>query len=696
MRMMLIQIRAQPLLFSIFLMVAAVLGSRASHSAEIRFALVIGNDTYKAVTLPTPANDAGLTANTLQSAGFTVSGARNLDQDTLRRSFREFLDQVAGAGPDAVALVYLSGLAVQFEGENYFIPVDADVKRDVDIPIQAIRISDFIRPLAALPGRVKIVILDAARQNPFAMSGPPLASGLALLDPDPSTAVAFNAAPGTIAPNETGPYGAFATALSEMIHAGGLGLDDVFARVRLRVDELTQGAEVPWYASQIQGPFEFTVRAAGAPPLPKAVAFAEVRRKPMRSYTVVDEAYAAALERDSLEGYEEFLGAFPDSRFARRIELMLAARREAIIWRRCVMANSPHAYWSYLRRYPDGPHAFDARRRLHEFSAALEPPMGFAPVEFGVPPPPPKELGYFKHRVIIFNDPGFGPPPRPPERFLPPRPHEFAVLPPPQRPREAFVLPTTAATALPIHARPPASVAPSPAHAGRPVTPGARPSIPVSLPAAVHAKINPAAPGATPRGPASAPAHLPPGAVRPATLPPGAAPRVPTAAAKPAPLPTPAEPTAPTAAKPAPTPRIAPSTAPASVKPAPVRTPPPTAPAAIKPRPLPPHAPPTAPVAVKPAPSPPHPAPLAPTAVKPATPSPRPAPLSPTAVKPAPPPSRPLPPAPAAVKPAAPPPRPAPPAPAVAKPAPPAKPPAKIVCPAGKSAAVVNGREICK
>ena len=251
---------ARLLLFLVILLGVAVLSMHAGQSAEIRFALVIGNDTYKAATLPTPANDAGLIADTLQSAGFTVSGARNLDQDTLRRSFREFLDQVASAGPDAVALVYLAGVGVQFEGENYFIPVDADIKRDVDIPIQAIRISDFTRPLAALPGRAKIVILDAARQNPFATAGQPLASGLTLADPDPSTAIAFNAAPGTVAPNEPGPYGTFATALSEMIHTGGLGLDDLFARVRLRVDEVTQGAEVPWFASQIEGPFEFTVR----------------------------------------------------------------------------------------------------------------------------------------------------------------------------------------------------------------------------------------------------------------------------------------------------------------------------------------------------------------------------------------------------------------------------------------------------
>ena len=94
----------------------------------------------------------------LQAAGFTVTGARNLDQATLRESFREFVDQLAAAGPDAVAFVYLAGFGLQFEGENYFVPVDADPQRDVDIPLQAVRMSDFMQPLAALPGRVKIVL----------------------------------------------------------------------------------------------------------------------------------------------------------------------------------------------------------------------------------------------------------------------------------------------------------------------------------------------------------------------------------------------------------------------------------------------------------------------------------------------------------------------------------------------------------
>src|ERR1700722_10631236 len=233
---------------------------------------------------PPQANDAGLVADALQAAGFTVPGARNLDQATLRESFREFCGQAAAAGPDAVVVVYLAGFGVQFAGENYFVPVDADVARDVDVPLQAVRVSDFAQPLAALPGRVKIVIVDAARQNPFARGGDPLASGLALVDPASGMAIAFNAAPGTVGPDEPGPYGAYATALTEMIGAGGLNLDDIFARVRLRVSEQTQGAEVPWYASQIGAPFFMTERVADAPPPPNTMPLVDIRNRPMRDF----------------------------------------------------------------------------------------------------------------------------------------------------------------------------------------------------------------------------------------------------------------------------------------------------------------------------------------------------------------------------------------------------------------------------
>jgi len=593
-------------LFFLVIIFAPTLVQRAGHAAELRFALVIGNDEYKSARLATPANDAGLVASTLQAAGFTVTGAQNLDQATLRESVREFLGQVEAAGPDAVAVVYLAGFGLQFNGENYFVPVDADLQRDVDVPLQAIRISDFTQPLAALPGRVKIVILDAARQNPFARGGQPLASGLALVDPAQGMAIAFNAAPGTVGPEEPGPYGAYATSLTEMIAAGGLGLDDLFARLRLRVSELTQGAEIPWYTSQIGGPFFMTERAADAPPPPNVVPVADLRSRPMRGYSSVEDAYEAALELDTMEGYEQFLALYPSTRYSRRVAAMLAVRREEIIWRRCVFDNTPRAYWSYLRRYPNGPHVWDARRRLAMLAASLDPEPDFVFVDFGVPPPPPDELVFVDRPVVVFWGPGYEPPPPPPVFFLQPRPREFAGLPPPPPPRERFSLPTPSAAVIPAFVRPPRTVEVRPAPPGG--TPG-RPT-PVALPGAVQSKGTPGAPrapGQRPTGPGVSVPALHPGA--PATPPLSP----PSASVKPAPLPPPAGPT------------------PATVKPAPPPPPPPPAgptPATVKPAPPPP---------------PPHPAGPTPATVKPAPPPPPPPPphpAGPAAAKPACPPGK--------------------------------------------------------
>jgi uncharacterized caspase-like protein len=159
--------------------------------AEKRIALVIGNSAYQAGELHTSANDAGLIAQTLQAAGFDVVGARDLDQDSLRRAFRDFLEKASSSGPDTVAFIYLGGYGLQLEGENYFLPVDAKIGNAAAVAAEAVRISDYTRPLAALRLKAGIFVLDAARRTPFSISGEPLAGGLALVEPGPGMLVAF-------------------------------------------------------------------------------------------------------------------------------------------------------------------------------------------------------------------------------------------------------------------------------------------------------------------------------------------------------------------------------------------------------------------------------------------------------------------------------------------------------------------------
>ena len=431
---------------------------------EKRIALVVGNGAYAKAPLATTANDAGLIAQTLQAAGFDVIGARDLDADSLRKTFRDFMQKVESDPANTVAMVYLSGYGVQLAGENYFIPVDSTINRDTDIPIEGLRVSDYTREFASAPLKASIFVLDAARQQPFVEGGNPIASGLALVDPTANSLIAFNAAPGTVAPSEPGPYGAYAQALAEMIRTGGLSLPDVFDRVRLRVSENTKGAQIPWDAQKLQAQFTFFDRAPDAPPVQGAPdQVAAIRDRPIRDLGV-QQAFTAALARDTMQGYEDFLVAYPGDPMARRVRAILAARREAITWRRTYLADTPEAYWSYLRRYPRGPHAWDARRRLTILSAALQPPPTFAMIDYDLPPPPPDEIVYVDRPVFYFGDPDFdfAPPPPPPVFFLPPPPPDFVVLTPPFAPIGLFILPQPLFVPIPVFCRPPVYIAPPP------------------------------------------------------------------------------------------------------------------------------------------------------------------------------------------------------------------------------------------
>ena len=434
-------------------LVLLVFASPLRAETEKRIAFVVGNAAYQAAPLATTANDAGLVAQTLQAAGFDVTGARDLDGESLRSSFRDFLEKAQASGPDTVVFVYLAGYGLQLDGENYFAPVDAKILSASDVAVEALRISDYAKRLAGLPLKASFIVLDAARDQPFVTSGPPLAGGLALTVAEPNTLVAFNAAPGTVAPTEQGPYGAYARALTEMIRDGGLPPSDLFEAVRLRVNEETKGAQVPWDASRIAAPFLFFERAANAPPPALAAdRITAIRSRPLRDLGAQD-AYAAVIERDTMQGYEDFLTAYPTDPLAYRVRAILAARREATTWLRTCRVGTPDAYWSYLNRYPNGPHAADARWRLDALAAAPQPPPSFVPMIYDVPPPPPAEIVYVDRPVLVFNDPVFGFVPPPPIVVLAPPP-AYLVFPPPPPPVGLFVLPTPAFVPVPAWNQP--------------------------------------------------------------------------------------------------------------------------------------------------------------------------------------------------------------------------------------------------
>lgn len=431
----------------------AVLGQASAVLAQDRLALVVGQGAYEGRNLATAANDAGLIAQTLTSAGFEVVQGRDLNANDLRSLVRDFLDKVENLEAGSTVMVYLAGHGVQLEGDNYLLPVDARIQRDADIAIEGFRLSDLVRSLEQSPARVRVVVADMARDYPLGSAGEPIAKGLALVEPPAGILMAFSSAPNIVATDGSGPYGPYATALAEMIRQPGLGLDEVFARTRLRVHETTNGLQIPWHSANLgAASFVFFEQAeASVAPLVR-----EVRRI---EEVPAEEAYAIAVERDTIQDYQAFLRRYPDHRLSRRVTALLAARREAAVWRRTVTRNTREAYWTYLRTYPTGPHAADCRRRLARLSAPYAPPAVFEEVIYDDLPPPLPQVERIEivEVVTIIRE---VPPPHLPAYLLPrwdEDDEEFITIirEPPPPPIMAGVLPIPYSIPVPYRARPP-------------------------------------------------------------------------------------------------------------------------------------------------------------------------------------------------------------------------------------------------
>ncbi len=233
-----------------------VLSGASSALAEARLALVIGNSSYRSVTpLPNPMNDAKAVADQLKAMAFDVTAATDLNQADMRRAIRDFAAKIAEKGPETVALVFYAGHGVQVEGENFLVPVDAHIQREADIPIEALRLADLMNALAGVPSKVRIVILDACRNNPF--SPGKQTRGLAIVDAPTGSIVAYSTAPGTEATDGAGTNSPYTAALLEVIKQPNLPIEQAFKQVRLKVNQSTRGQQTPWESTSLISDFWF-------------------------------------------------------------------------------------------------------------------------------------------------------------------------------------------------------------------------------------------------------------------------------------------------------------------------------------------------------------------------------------------------------------------------------------------------------
>ncbi|ANW01319.1 caspase family protein [Bradyrhizobium icense] len=344
---------------------AAVLLGAHSASAESRLALVIGQSAYRSVpALPNPANDARAVTQLLTDSGFEVSTAADLSQNQMREAVSEFAGKVAARGADTVALVFYAGHGLQIDGENFLVPVDIDPKREADIPIQAVRLNDILNTLTSVPSRMRILMLDACRNNPF----PDLktaGSGLALVDAkvgSPGTFLSFSTSPGAVAEDGSGSNSPYTTALLAAGKEQGIPIEETFKRVRLAVNKVTEGRQTPWDSSSLTEDFRFSgASVAGPKPAAqpkKTVAewTRDLKGKP------VEAANELIVADGTDEAYGAFAGLYPQTSLGRLARDWLVRHRRMVAWNNAVLINTASGYRSFLTRFPDSDLAATARK----------------------------------------------------------------------------------------------------------------------------------------------------------------------------------------------------------------------------------------------------------------------------------------------------------------------------------------------
>lgn len=297
-----------------------------------RVALVIGNGAYSNAPLKNSVNDARDIAQALRELGFEVIYRENVSQNDMKRSIRAFGDKTRAGG---VRLFYYAGHGVQVNGENYLIPIGAEFANEQEVEYETVHLGLILAQMEEVKNSINIVVLDACRNNPFARSFRSASRGLASVNAPTGTLIAYATAPGSVASDGTADNGIYTQELLRYMRTPGVGVEEIFKRVRISVREKTQGRQTPWESSSLTGDF-FFLSGKGAP---KSV---------------------------------EAAGPSVDS-----------AAVELSFWDSVKNSSDPEDFNAYLERYPNGTFASLAKRRIQavqgKSSGNTEPPQPTRP-----------------------------------------------------------------------------------------------------------------------------------------------------------------------------------------------------------------------------------------------------------------------------------------------------------------------------
>jgi hypothetical protein len=222
---------------------------------ERRVALVIGNSAYRYTgQLANPTNDAEDIAQALKKYNFQVILKTNADLETMADAVYQFGENLKGGG---VGLFYYSGHGLQVKGENYLLPIDANLTREDDVKRKAISANDVVEKMGEGNSHLNLVFLDACRNNPFPSNIRAVSRGLIGMNAPNGTLLVFSTSPDNVALDGSGRNGTYTKHLLQQIDQPGLEIGMMLRKIRTAVKEETGGQQVPWENGSIEGEFYF-------------------------------------------------------------------------------------------------------------------------------------------------------------------------------------------------------------------------------------------------------------------------------------------------------------------------------------------------------------------------------------------------------------------------------------------------------
>ncbi|MBR0757939.1 caspase family protein [Bradyrhizobium jicamae] len=295
--------------------------SATSAYADKRVAFVVGNGAYKNVTpLPNPTIDANAMAATLRNVGFDVVEGSNLTRDKMTEKLLDFGRKAQGAD---VAVFYYAGHGIAVSGTNYLLPIDADIKSEMDVKLGAAINIDLTLDQTMSDAKVKLVFLDACRDNPFAAKiksnsatrSVNVQTGLAEMKSGEGTLIAFATGPGqTALDGKEGANSPFTRALIANITQPGVEIQQAMTMVRAQVNEETSKGQLPWGHTNLIG----AVYLNGAPAAGASIAVAAVAPTAPAGGGASDvelEFWRSIKDSNKPEELKAYLTSYPNGQF---------------------------------------------------------------------------------------------------------------------------------------------------------------------------------------------------------------------------------------------------------------------------------------------------------------------------------------------------------------------------------------------